>query len=107
MNQIYLKDIILDYSARKGFIAVIKSICNQNNIKFPFTQENNVKGNTITPDKTAFDEIYKHVLVRFHNSPYRYCGLKNYPLYVHFKAVYESQGWKTEELILTKLGGNK
>lgn len=96
MNQIYVKDIILDYSTRGRFLKVIRNICRQNNIIFPFTSLNNREGMFIVPDQIAFDEIYKHILVRFRNSTYRYCGLKNYPLYVHFKAVYEAQGWELD-----------
>lgn len=94
MNQVYLKEVIFDYPTRGRFLKLVRSISNQNSIMFPFTQKNNREGMVIVPDKTAFDQIYKHILVRFHNSTYKYCGLKNYPHYQHFKSIYDSQGWE-------------
>ncbi len=92
-QEVYLKDLI-DYLPRGSFLNIVRKICRDNNIKFPFTQESNIKGNVIIPDKVAFDKIYEHILVRFHNSTYRYCGLNNYPLYQILKCIYESQGWE-------------
>lgn len=94
MTQTYLKNVIFDYTTRKNFLRSINHICNQNNIKLPFTKKKNKEGMIIIPDKVAFDKIYEHILVRFYNSSYRYSGLKNYPYYQHFKSIYNSQGWE-------------
>lgn len=94
MSQVYLKDVILDYPARGRFLKLIRHMCDQNNIPFPFTKKSGREGMVIEPDKAAFDRLYSLILVRFHNSTYRYCGLKNYPLYQHLKSIYESQGWE-------------
>lgn len=92
-QEVYLKDLI-DYLPRGRFLNIVRKICRDNNIKFPFAQESNIKGNIIMPDKVAFDKIYEHILVRFYNSNYKYSGLNNYPLYQILKKIYESQGWE-------------
>lgn len=98
MNQVYLKNVILDYAVRSRFLALIRYLCKQNNIPFPFTKERHKEGVIIIFDKDTFDELYKHILTRFHNSTYRYCGLKNYPHYKHLKSIYEIQGWEMPSL---------